>query len=339
MLKTIEALSMLCGTSGDEYEVAEYIIKDIGANAEVSKDALGNVMAFKKGKKSAKNKVVVCAHMDEVGLIITGANSDGRLSFSCVGGIIPSVIIGRQVLVGKDKIPGVIGTKAVHQQNAEEKENIIPTEKLSIDIGAKDKDDALKYISLGDRAVFCSDFIRFGDGKIKAKALDDRMGCGIMLEMLKNELEYDTYFVFTVQEEVGARGARAVANALDPDYAIVLETTTACDIDGVSDNERVCSLGNGVVVSYMDHGTVYDRTLFALANELAKERGISVQTKTAVAGGNDSGAIHTASDGVKTVALSAPCRYLHSPSCVLQISDIEATKMLTEALAEKLAVL
>lgn len=339
MLEYIKKLSELNGTSGDEAEVAEYIASEIKGCADISFDALGNLIAFKKGKNPASKKLMICAHMDEVGLIVTGFNSDGRLAFDCVGGIIPSVIIGRQVLVGKEKIPGVIGTKAVHQQSSDEKENIFPVDKLFIDIGADSPDETKKLVSLGDRAVFQSDFISFGNSKIKGKALDDRAGCAIMLDMIKSESEFDAYFVFTVQEEVGARGAKAAANALDPDFAIVLETTTACDIAGVSENEKVCSLGNGAVISYMDNGTVYDRALYAMANELAKENGIPVQTKTAVAGGNDSGSIHTSADGVRTVAVSAPCRYLHSPSCVLDTRDIKAVSELTKILAKRLASL
>ena len=160
-----------------------------------------------------------------------------------------------------------------------------------------------------------------------------------MLDLIEKELEYDTYFVFNVQEEVGLRGARTSAFNVQPDFAIVLETTTASDIPSVSGNKRVCELGKGAVISYMDRATVYDRELYKLATETARENKIPYQTKTMIAGGNDSGAIHVSAYGVKTTAISAPCRYLHSPSCVAEIADIEACEKLTESLISRLATL
>lgn len=208
---------------------------------------------------------------------------------------------------------------------------------MTVDIGAESKEEALKYVSLGDSVYFDSDFYSFGDGMIKGKALDDRAGCAIMIDMIKKEQPYDLYFAFTVQEEVGTRGAKTAAFSVAPEKAIILETTTAADIAGVEGEKRVCALKKGPVVSFMDRATVYDSELFSLAFSLAERENIPCQTKTLVAGGNDAGAVHISREGVKTVAVSLPCRYLHSPSCVIAREDFVNSGKLAEALAAEMA--
>lgn len=339
MLEHLEKLCTLCGTSGNEKEVREYICSQIDGKVAYNIDNLGNIIAFKLGKHTIDKKIMVCAHMDEVGMIVTYINEDGTLMFSMVGGIDTSVVIGRQVLVGDRKTGGVVGSKAVHNLSADERKSAPKQDSLFIDIGAGSKQEAEKLVSLGDFAYFASEYVELGGNKIKSKAIDDRAGCAIMLDLIGKELEYDTYFVFNVQEEVGLRGARTSAFNVQPDFAIVLETTTASDIPSVSGNKRVCELGKGAVISYMDRATVYDRELYKLATETARENNIPYQTKTMIAGGNDSGAIHVSAYGVKTTAISAPCRYLHSPSCVAEIADIEACEKLTESLISRLATL
>ncbi len=236
------------------------------------------------------------------------------------------------MLVGENNINGVIGAKAVHNLTAEEKKKAVSIDKLYVDIGATDKSEAEKYVSLGDYVHFCPDYEDFGNGKIVSKALDDRVGCAIMLDLINRDFEYDIYFAFTVQEELGLRGAKTAAFAIEPDFSIVLETTTAADIPDVAGEKRVCELGKGAVVSFMDRSTMYDKELYKIAFEIAEENKIPCQTKTMIAGGNDSGAIHVSGKGVRTIAISAPCRYLHSPSCVVQKSDLEACEILTEKL-------
>lgn len=342
MLNRMKSLCDISGISGDEGRVAEYLTQQIATfNGEITvkMDKLGNVIVHKKGKEKPKNKVMLCAHMDEVGFIVTSITDDGMLRFSAVGGIDSRVVIGRQVNVGEKGYIGVIGTKAVHMQNEKERGTAPDIDDLFIDIGAKNKEDALRHIRIGDSVVFVSEYVQFGDERIKAKALDDRAGCAILLDIMESELEYDTYFVFTVQEEVGLRGAHTASYIVQPDFAIVVETTTASDIPGVTDEKRVCKLGGGPVVSYMDRSTIYDKELYNLAGEIADENGIPHQTKTVIAGGNDSGAIHTSVGGIRTIAVSMPCRYLHSPNCVLKISDIVGTRTLVEKLSERVAQL
>ncbi len=337
MLEIIKELTALNGISGRENPVRDYIIDKIKDSAEYSIDPLGNLIVFKKGKKPAKNKVMLDAHTDEVGLIITAITSEGYLRFAKVGGIDTRVMIGRKVTVGDSRIKGVIGIKPVHLVEKNEEANIPKADDLYIDIGARNREEAEKYVSLGEYACFDSEFIEFGDGFIKAKALDDRVGCAILIEMINSDLEYDMWFSFSVQEEIGTRGAQTATFTIDPDYAIAVETTTAADISGVKDEKRVCICGKGGAVSFMDRSTVYNMDLFNKAFEIAKEKGIVCQPKTLVAGGNDAGAIHKSRGGVKVLTVSVPCRYLHSPSCVIKYKDAEESLKLIRAMAEEFA--
>ncbi len=337
MLEIIRELTALNGISGRENSVRDFIVNQIKDYAEYSIDPLGNLIVFKKGKSPAKNKVMLDAHMDEVGLIITAINSDGYLRFAKVGGIDTRVMIGRKVTVGDKKIKGVIGIKPVHLVEKGEEANIPKADDLYIDIGAENREEAEKYVTLGEYACFESDFVEFGDGFVKAKALDDRVGCAILIEMIKSDLEYDAWFSFSTQEEIGTRGAQTAAFTIAPDYAIVVETTTAADISDVKDEKKVCICGKGGAVSFMDRSTVYNMDLFNKAFEIAKEKGIRCQPKTLVAGGNDAGAIHKSRGGVKVLTVSVPCRYLHSPSCVIKYEDAKESLRLIKALAEEFA--
>lgn len=332
----LKDLCLINGTSGDEGKVRDYIITQIKDYCEYSVDNLGSIIAYKKGKKTPTQKISINAHMDEVGFIVTGITDDGYLRFTSVGGIDSRVCLDRIVAVGKKAVKGVIGDKAFHLLSFDEKDSCPSFEDLLIDIGATSKDEAEQYVSLGDFVYFDSDYIELGNGYIKAKALDDRIGCMLMIELIKSELEYDTTFCFNVQEEVGLRGSKCTSFAVDADIAIVLESTTAADLDGVSGANRVCVLGDGPVISFMDNRTIYDRKLFELGFAVAKENNIPAQTKTAVAGGNDAGAIQTSGDGARVMAISLPTRYIHSGASVVKASDIDDTRRLLRALLPKL---
>lgn len=332
----LKDLCLLNGTSGDEVRVRDYIINEIKEYSTYEVDNLGSVIAYKKGKKKPNKTVCINAHMDEVGFIITGITSDGYLRFAPVGGIDTKVCLDRAVTVGENRINGVIADKAYHLLEDGEKDKAPSFDKLLIDIGAKSETEAQSVVSLGDFAYFESDYTELGNGYIKAKALDDRIGCMLMIELIKSELEYDTVFCFNVQEEVGLRGSKCTSFAVGADISIVLEATTAGDLDGVSGADRVCVLGNGGVVSFMDNRTIYDRELYKLAMNTASENNIPVQTKTAVAGGNDAGSIQTSGKGAKVMALSLPCRYIHSPSSVVKKSDIDNTRKLLKEILKKI---
>lgn len=332
----LKDLCLLNGTSGDEVRVRDYIINEIKEYSTYKVDNLGSVIAYKKGKKKPNKTVCINAHMDEVGFIITGITSDGYLRFAPVGGIDTKVCLDRAVTVGENRINGVIADKAYHLLEDSEKDKAPSFDKLLIDIGAKSETEAQSLVSLGDFAYFESDYTELGNGYIKAKALDDRIGCMLMIELIKSELEYDTVFCFNVQEEVGLRGSKCTSFAVGADVSIVLEATTAGDLDGVTGADRVCVLGNGGVVSFMDNRTIYDRELYKLAMNTASENNIPVQTKTAVAGGNDAGSIQTSGKGAKVMALSLPCRYIHSPSSVVKKSDIDNTRKLLKEILKKI---
>ncbi len=331
------------GASGYEWQsIYHYIIGILPKECECKADGIGNLIVTREGRKTPKNKVMLCAHMDEVAFIVTGYTDEGYLKFAPVGGINPSAVFARRVNLGRcndseyEEVHGVIAAKPVHMVKGDEEDKQPQFDDLCVDIGAKDRKDAEKMVEKGRVFYFENDFFLFGNDRLHAKALDDRIGCMIMIEMLMEEPEYDLTCVFTVQEEIGTRGAACAAYNVKPDYAIVLESTTACDIAGVEDENKVCCLGDGAVVSFMDRSTIYDRELYDLAFDIAGKIGVKCQTKTKVAGGNDSGAIHKAVGGIRTTAISVPTRYLHTASCVMDLKDIAATEKLAKAMWEKL---
>lgn len=328
MLKTLCDLN---GTSGNEAAVRDYILEQIQPYCTTcTVDAMGSVIAFKKGKRTPEKRVMLSAHMDEVGFIITGATEEGYLQFAPVGGINPSVVLGRRLALENGGF-GMVGTVPIHLLHEDAGEKVPSFDELLIDVGAADKQTAETLAPVGSFAYFSESYIAFGDGKICSKALDDRIGCMLMIQLLQSELEADTWFCFQVQEEVGLRGAACTGSRVQPDRVLVLEATTAADLDGVTGDKRVCVLGDGPVVSFMDGATIYDRALYRMARETADENGIPSQTKTAIAG-----ALQRAGQGSAALAVSLPCRYIHSGASVVQQSDIEATRALLAALLPKL---
>ena len=335
MIELMKELCALPGPSGCEDAVRAFVLKKVKPFAdEIRTDAIGNVMVFRKGRKALDRPVALCAHMDEVGVIIKKITEDGMLKFGFVGGVDPRVVIGRPVRFGD--VPGVIGIKAVHLTTAAERRTMPKTKNLYIDIGATSRAAAEKLVSLGDYGVFDSAVVEFGDGLIKAKAIDDRVGCAALLRLLEDEPPVDTWFCFTVQEETGLRGAASMAFALDPGFAMVLEGTTAADLAEVKGADAVCRVRGGVVLPFMDGATIYDAALFELLRDACIRRGIPWQTKTRVAGGTDAGRIHRSRAGVRVCAAAAPVRYIHSPSSVAAKADCEAVLAAARAFLEEL---
>ncbi len=329
----IDNLRKLCefnAPSGNEDAVREFIISEIKDFTECETDNSGNIIAFKKGKNKTDKKIMVDAHMDEVGIIISGATSDGFLKFQTVGGIMPSALFCKRVTIN-NSVLGVIGAKPIHLTKGDDAKKCPKTDAMYIDIGAKDKDTALSTVPLGSLGVICSDFDVIGDN-ILSKALDDRIGCAVLIELIKTYNDYDFYATFTVGEEIGLRGAKTAAYTVNPDYALVLEGTTASDIDGTDDAQKVCTLSAGAAISFMDNSTLYDRSLY----NAALNSGVKCQPKAAVAGGNNSGAIHLSGSGVKTLAISAPCRYIHTAGSVANINDIKSMLDLTKVMLTKI---
>ena len=324
MLDNLKLLCNLNATSGDEITVREFIIGQIKDYCDIKTDNLGNLICFKKGKRTPVKRIMLDAHMDEIGFIIKSITPEGFLKFANVGGIDTSVLLARRVLI-ENKVYGVIGCKPFHLSSGDERKKLPKPESLYIDIGASSRKEAEEFVSVGDRAVICSEYSKIGD-KIISKALDDRIGCAILIDVIKNFDEYDFYTVFSTREEVGGGGSKVATFSIKPDSAIVLEGTTAADIADVPKDKQVCVLGDGVAVSFMDRMTVYDRDYY----NYALNSNIKCQPKSAVAGGNNSGVIHLSREGVKTIALSVPCRYIHSANSVADINDILSARQLAE---------
>ena len=327
-LELLEKLCLAHGVSGYEDEVADLIIDIIKDNCDtVMKDGVGNVIAFKKGKKTPKEPIMLCAHMDEVGFSVKHINDDGTLDFLEVG-MSPTVLPSKRVLVGKNRIPGVISSRPVHL--SPDKTHAVKQADLVIDIGAKDKAQAESLGVFGDYAAFDSDFTLLGDGLVKAKALDDRIGCAVMCMLSGCELENDVYFAFTVGEELGGTGATAATNRIKPGICLVFEGTTASDLYGYEEKDKVCKVRHGAVCPFMDGGTFYDNGLYKTILDLADKNSIKVQTKTKVAGGTDGARIQRCGKGTKVVALSLPCRYIHTSSSVASVEDMESILCLSK---------
>ncbi len=336
-MNLLKRLCMADGASSGEEPVREIILNEIKDFADdIKTDNSGNIIVFKKGKNQPSKRLMISAHMDEVGFIVTNINSDGTLAIDEIGGIDRRIISGKRVKLCTSGLTGVFGIKPVHLSKGDSRNEIPKLSQMYIDIGAADKADAEKYVQPGELAVFEGYYEDNGNSVI-SKALDDRAGCLVLIEMIKSELMYDTYFTFVVQEEVGLRGAKTAAYTVNPDCAIVVETTTAADIPNVDEDKKVCRLGEGAVISFMDRRTIYDKAFYKEAFSAAEKAGVKAQAKQAVAGGNDAGVISTTNGGVRTAAVSLPCRYLHAPHTMIYKSDLEAVYKTIVGLAESIA--
>ena len=336
------SLAAIFGPTGCEQRVALTIANEAKKFCDkVVTDRMGNVIArISLGESEKRKKIMLSAHLDEVGFMIEGITSDGFLTFDTVGGIDPSVLAGRRVLVGKDSenlFAGVILSKAIHHKSSSERNETTDIEKLYIDIGAESREDAEKKISVGDFATFdypYPDDVFFGkDGlTMKCKALDDRMGCALLIELMrriKNDMpkvELDIYFCFTVGEETGHSGALIAAERIAPDIALIFESTAIGDIPEAPTEKRVAEVSKGAVISVADRSTIYDKELIDLAFSTAREKNIPLQVKRYISGGNDAGHIHKSGVGVRSLAVSIPTRYLHSANCVAHYSDYESAR-------------
>lgn len=338
LLKEITALR---GPSGWEDEArdairreAETILKD--KEGRIYSDTMGSLYAYRKGTDSAKPHVMLAAHMDEVGLIIRFAGEDGLLRFDCVGGVDPRCVVSKRVLVGKDSVPGVIGVKAIHLMSEEDRKKAPDYDNIFIDVGAKTKEEAEKLCPPGSYATFESEYVEFGDGFVKAKALDDRAGCMILLDVMKNSgYAGDMTCVFTVQEEVGLRGARVAARKVRPDKAIVIDTTTANDMGMVDSHKQVTRCGDGPALTFMDRRAIILQRMRELAMDAARKHELPVQIKRGNSGGTDAGEIHLTGEGIETLVIVIPCRYCHSPVNVCKLSDLSAARELAMAVLDE----
>ena len=330
----LKTLTEINAPSGHEQPIRRALLEELRAKGHQPYiDRMGNVIVVKEGVGPAPRKrVMVAAHMDEVGLIVTGHAEGGFLKVTQAGGIDPRVLISKRVLVGDDNIPGVIGAVAIHLQSAADRARVMGYRDINVDIGAADKAEAERKAPLGTYISFDTPYVEFGEGYACGKAFDDRVGCWTILRLLEEELPCDLIAAFVSEEEVGCRGASGAAFAQEPDIGIVLEGTTCNDLGDVPEAVQVCKTGEGVAISFMDNSSIVNRELFRKTLNVAEQAGIAHQVKGSVSGGNDAGSIQRARQGIPTIVLSVPCRYIHSPSSVIKLSDADAQFELTKAL-------
>ena len=330
----LKTLTEINAPAGHEQPIRRALLEELkakGHNPYI--DKMGNVIVVKEGNGPVPRKrVMVSAHMDEVGLIVTGHTDGGFLKVNQAGGIDPRVLISKRVLVGDDNIPGVSGAVAIHLQSAADRARVMGYRDIAVDIGAIDKKEAERKAPIGTYISFDTPYVEYGEGFACGKAFDDRVGCWTILRLLEEDLPCDLVAAFVSEEEVGCRGASGAAFAQEPDIGIVLEGTTCNDLGDIPEVSQVCKAGQGVAVSFMDGSSIANRDLFKKALEVGAKEGIAHQVKASVSGGNDGGVIQRAREGIPVVVLSVPCRYIHSPSTVVNLSDVESQFELCRAL-------
>ncbi len=321
----LEKLCKAVGVSGDEGEVRRIVMEEVKPFADTVRiDALGNVLVTKNGSAVERVRVMLDAHMDEVGFILTNDDGDGLFSFELIGGIDVRSLPGKQVVVGKDKHPGVIGARPIHLTTSEERQKKIPLEALRIDLGP----GGSSLVKVGTTATFAPRFQRQGRS-IFAKSIDDRVGVAILIELLKNSLpNVDLCLSFSVQEEIGARGAQVAAYHFDPQIAIAVDATPANDMPIYDGSENIfynTQLGHGPAVYTFDSGTLNDPRLINFLVETAKSSRFPYQLRQPGGGGTDAGGIHLVRAGIPTVSVSVPHRYTHSAISVSRVDDWKNT--------------
>lgn len=339
-LRLLQELTEACAVSGDEAAVRALVRREVERHAdEVTTDALGNLLVVRRGRGRNRLRIMVAAHMDEVGLMVTGVENDGTLRFEVVGGIDAGVLPGKPVWVGRERVPGVIGMKPVHLTKADERRRKVEVDSLRIDIGAASKEAAQRTVKPGDRAAFATRFQRLGP-TVRAKALDDRLGVATLIELVQNPPPgIDLLAAFTVQEEVGLRGARVAANRWQPDAAVALDATPARDFptwDGEPNTAYNTRLGAGPAIYAADGRTLADPRLLRLLVETAEELGLPYQIRQPGGGATDAGAIQLAGEGVPSISLSVPARHLHTPAAIASLADWRATVRLAYAALARL---
>ncbi len=332
----LKRLSEASGVSGDEAEVRSLLKEELALHVEqVTTDALGNLY-LKKGI-GRKPRVMVAAHMDEVGLMVVGYEKSGLLRVVKVGSIDDRVLASKVVAVGKDRVPGVIGAKAVHLQKPTERTKAIEISNLYIDIGVRSQEEAEKLIKIGEYATFTVTVREAGDNCLIGKAFDNRAGCAILAELLKEDFNLELNAVFTVQEEVGLRGAGVAAYSLHPDLALVIETTAAADVVGSKEASYVTKLGDGPAITLMDSTYMAPQLIVDLVAETAENLAIPYQFRRLTTAGTDAGIISQTHAGILSAVISVPCRYLHSPASIINMEDWQNTLRLTRGILNSIA--
>lgn len=337
LTELLKALSEAIGVSGGEEPVRQIIFESIKPRVDqIQVDALGNLIAYKRGRTRDRLKVMVATHMDEVGLMITGHNDTGGLKFRPVGGLLGQTLAGKRVQVGEDRVPGVIGIGPLHLVEGDAAQKAVKIESLMIDVGASSRAEAEGTAKVGDLGTFLTPFADLGPTFL-GKAFDDRAGCAALIELVCGEpFSFDLYAVFTVQEEVGLRGAQVAAYAVEPDAAVVLDCTPANDMPKQKDVSPNTVLGKGPAIYIMGGRTISDRRLVELLMEAGDNEGIPYQIRQPGGGGTDASSIRMARGGVPVVSVSVPGRYIHSPAALIDREDLANTPRLVRAALSRL---
>ncbi len=332
MNELLQKLSEATGVSGDETQV-RLLIRDLIAPHvdEWRVDAMGNLLALKKGTGETDWRVLVDAHMDEVGLMISNIGSDGMLDFLAVGGIQSQALLGKVVQVGPKRLSGVVGARPIHLLTGSQSDQTVSLDAMRIDIGASKKEQANGKVKIGDRATFVTKYRESGNIAI-GKALDNRAGCAALITILQGErYPFDLHALFSVQEEIGLRGAETAGYAVQPDLALVLECTPAYDLPNKRDESPNVALGRGPSVYVMDSNAVQDPRLVSHILQTAATNDIPVQLRRPGGGGTNTGKLQRARAGIPAATIATPGRYLHSPAAMINLDDFANVIRLTDA--------
>ncbi len=335
-------LSNLPGVSGREKEVREYIKKELGKYCQnVEEDSLGNVIA-RIGKGDFK--IMVAAHMDEIGMAVKYIDEKGFIKFTTIGGIFDQTLLNQRVVVHtrKGKIVGVIGCKPPHLMKDEERKKAVEVEDMFIDVGAKDRKNAEKMgIEIGNPVTIMIEAVEMANNKLTGKAFDNRVGCAVLLELAKKlsrkKPKATIYFVATTQEEVGLKGARVAAFRINPDIALAIDTCVAGDHPGVKEEEAPVKMGKGPAITLIDgggYGLIAPEKLVDAVKTIAEKKKIPYQLEVAEGGTTDATIINLTREGIPATTISIPARYIHSPVEMIDISDAENAVKLLEAVVE-----
>jgi putative aminopeptidase FrvX len=327
LVEVLEKLSNANGVTGREDDVRNLMKKYLKPYVdEVREDRLGNLITFKKGNRDAPT-VMLAAHMDEVGLMIKNIKKKGFLQFAKIGGIDDRILLAQKVIVHTDKGPldGVVGSKPVHIQSEAEKKKVIEAEKLFVDVGAGDKEEAERMgVQVGDVVSFDIKFAQLTGSVVLGKAFDDRVGCAVMVEAMRRlqDVDCNVYAVGTIQEEVGLRGAMIAAFQVEPDLGIALDATVAGDTPGVGEGEAPAKMGEGPVFTVADAGLIAHPKVLRLLVDSAKQNRIPYQLETGIRGATDAARIALSREGVPSGVVSIAARYIHSPAAILNLDDV-----------------
>lgn len=339
MRDLLKKLTEAPGISGFEDEIRNLMMDELEGHVdEMEVDNMGNMIALKKGKEGGK-RVMLAAHMDEIGLLVRYIDKEGFIKFSKIGGINDQMLLNQEVTIhtSNGTVTGVIGSKPPHRMKESERKKIIGYEDMFIDIGASDREEAEGMVKLGDPIIINQKFAELGKTLVKGKALDNRVGCAVLIEVMKQaETDATLYGVGTVQEEVGLKGAKTSAFKINPDMAIALDVTISGDHPGIKEDEAPAKAGKGPAIILADasgRGILTHPKVKELLISAADEEGIPYQLEVSEGGTTDASAIHLTREGIPTGVISPPTRYIHTPVSVVNVEDVEnAVKLILAVL-------